>query len=535
MKLQYIHKVVKQSIIVVALFVPTILVSCQSDDSIGTLQTTEEIDFGAFLNDNSNMRSADYDDKEYDNVHYITSKNYDLDFYVELNCNDDKELGVYEIPSGYEGKLTAKDTNNPLMWKDLTSPHTFYAWTMPWLTSYDINQPLEPIRIEFHNSGETDYNDRKNNNIYETFIGARSKEVRYDMQGKYVPLLFHHLVSKIRIGGLVLVEAGGAVQKNLKADITFVGMPSEATFYPHPEGGGRPVVIAGEAQPTDTLAFFITNDAQKEDQAAIDSFYICPEVDFSKLSFKIRFQNKMYNNLGAYYGNFADVKFVRSNENYDKDDGSDEKVLHAGEMMTINFIAYPGIGPGISIIIDKWNTDEYHEAEHHTNPGIYSNGELQDIINIFLNQKGDYSYENIKELIERLFELYGQEIDGKKIFQLFDNVEFDSNILPIFRDFILDGMGHTIKMRTNSNNTAYVTGPYFNVGPVRDVYLTDGTNTIYIDSDGFIWIYDDETKDYKRTENQLTELTGDEKSYDISCKDGKVHKSTYYNNSITGS
>ena len=52
---------------------------------------------------------------------------YDVDFVIELNTNEDKdpkgpiqETEIYTVPSGYEGRLTAKQDNTPLNWRNLT-------------------------------------------------------------------------------------------------------------------------------------------------------------------------------------------------------------------------------------------------------------------------------------------------------------------------------------------------------------------------------------------------------------------------------
>ena len=510
----------------------------------------DKVEFGAFLQQNNEVRTRALD------TVYITSDPYNMDFFIQL-CSDDSdgstepytEVGTYVVPSGYEGRLESKDETDVLNWHDLLSPHTFYAWNIPWDENWDPSEHEEDfskgIEIKFENSSESEgYEENRNNAVYENFIGAKSdKTYSYKEHGKYVDLTFHHLVSKIKIGSFVLIESSGAIQENLKADVTFVGMPTVATFYPHPTDNGRPCVVPHDGVSLDDgVTYYIENSATSQ-----DVFYICPEVDFSKIDFKVVINDKAYENYDTYYGTFDNVEFVREpGTDYDwntgeggvDDDGnplSDEKILHAGEMMTLDIVLIPGVGPGLSIIISPWSTDDPQESQYHTYPGLYSDAEVREIIDIFINQK-TYDDPEMKAMLDRLFEMYGSDevIDDKKVFRLYENVTFNSNIFPIWKDYIIDGMGHSITLKTNPNNTSYVQGPYFNVGPVRDVWLTDGTNTIYIDKEGFVWIYDAETNGYKKTDNQLTEFTGNEKSYDISCKDGKVHKSTYYNNSISG-
>ena len=521
-------------------------------DSLRRGAADEPIEFGAYVSEGKVVRT-----RVLDSV-YIASDPFNMPFYIQL-CADGgvTELGTYQVMSGYEGRLAPTDgKNKALMWHDLSSDHTFYAWNMCIQrgdngdgaadadnnTTPTENEIKNGIPIKFLNSSEEDgYVENNNNVIYENFIGARSETVSYDKHGKYVDLTFHHLVSKINIASFVLIEPGGAIQRHLKADVTFVGMPTEAVFYPHPADGGRPRVEPKEPSMDNGVTYYIYNEP-KTGKLESNVFYICPEADFSKIDFKVQLNNEEYKDYNTYYGTFDDVVFKRNpGDDYDNpkaEDGSyvdDSKILHAGEMMTLNITLIPGIGPGLAVTIDKWSTDNMRESQYHSQPGIYSDAEVKEIIDIFYNQT-QYDEASIKDTLDRLFEMYGYTgEDGKKYFPLYEDVAYNSNIFPVWRDYIIDGMGHTITLKTNPNNTGYVQGPYFNVGPVRDVWLTDGTNTIYIDKEGYVWTFNKEANEYKRTENHLDELTGNEKSYDISCKDGKVHNSTYYNNSIVGS
>lgn len=515
--------------------------SCQSDKDDITLQKAgDKVEFVGYVSDKGEVQTRILE-KE-----YIASEPFDMDFYIQLCCYDNNnvlchtEYGTYVVPSSYEGRLEPKpNQENTLNWQDLYLDHTFYAWNIPWDSVYEINEDKikKGIEISFENSSEEDgYEKNKNNAIYENFIGAKSEPYSYKKHGKYVDLTFHHLVSKIRIGSFILIQPSGAIQEHLQADVTFVGMPTEATFYPHPDGDGRPRVEPGEYDPDNGITYFINNKAGAE-----DIFYICPEVNFSKIDFKVKIKNSEYIDYDTYYGTFDGVKFHREpGTDYDREEDDDETILHAGEMMTLNIVLIPGIGPGLAIVISEWSTDEPNESQYHTYPGIYSDAEVKEMHDYFASQ-GAYGDED--KNIEQLFEMYGQENDlgdGKteKVFVLYDDVDIskggDANIFPIPKGYVVDGMGHTITMKTNGNNTAYVSAPYFNIGPVRDVWLTDGTNTIYIDADGYIYIYDSDKQDFVKTKNQLTPLTGEEKSYDISCKDGTVHNSTYYNNKNSG-
>lgn len=525
-----------------------LLVSCLSDKEGGsTLKVGDEVGFLGYVSDKGEVRTRDLVTKD------IAYDPFSMDFYIQLCCYNDKnnlttpvytEFGTYVVPNGYEGRLESKDSDNPLSWHDLNLYHTFYAWNIPWKSDYVPNEEdlKNGIDIIFENSSEdSGFNEHRNNAKYEHFIGARSAEpYSYKQHGKYVDLTFHHLVSRIRIGSCILIQPTGSIQEQIQADITFVGMPTEATFYPHPEDGGRPRVVPKKADPDNGVTYFIHKEA-----TAKDVFYICPEVDFSKVDFQIKVKDKEYEQLDTYYGTFDDVIFKREpGVDYDSENEDDSRILHAGEQMTLNIVLIPGIGPGLAVIISEWSTDDPTDSQYHTYPGIYSDAEVKEMHDYFAGQR---TYGEEDKNVERLFEMYGQEkdIDGdgnpEKVFVLYDNVDIsnggNANIFPVPKGYVVDGMGHTITLKSNrgSNTDFGSTQTYFNVGPVRDVWLTDGTNTIYIDRDGYVWIYDAEKQDYVITDNKLEPLEGDEKSYDISCETGKVHNSTYYNNNIVGS
>lgn len=480
---------------------------------------------------------------------YIKSDPFDMDFYIQLCCDTAgdgtysyRELGTYVVPSGYEGRLASKETGEELMWKDLLSRHVFYAWNIPW--EEDGYTPSdEAMEIEFHNSSENDGYDKFHNNaIYENFIGAGSDPVSYKEQGRYVDITFHHLVSRIRIGSFVLIEAGGAIQKNLKADMTFIGMPTKATFYPCPPEGGRPYVgRPWDSDKDNGVTYYVENEPSR------DIFYICPEVDFSTIDFKIKVNNDEYSALDTYYGTFDDVVFTRvPGEDYDAPSGGDDRILHAGEEMTLDIVLIPGVGPGLAIIIDKWDTEEKKESQYHTHQGIYSDAEMKEMHSFFRSQRYYSGDPETDEAIEKFFDMYGEEkdIDGdgktEKVFTLYENVDLskepDGNIFPVPPGYVIDGMGHTITLKMNGS-TAFVRD-YFNVGPVRDVYITDGgDHTIYIDKQGYVWIFDSVLNDFvlsQEADNRLVDFEGNEKSYDIGSGNGKVHRSTYYNNYNSG-
>lgn len=605
MRFGQIYKFAATAAATAAAIVATLLSGCQHDHTGTSLRNDKPsgpIEFQMSVFESESVRTR------LDSV-FINHDHYNVDFVIELNTKDDKtqekiqETGIYIVPSGYEGRLTAKQeeaNNDALNWKNLTEEHTFYGWTKSWLPPTQPAQPTQPADenriptvypdyptgddaidpkyggsdskgkffwVTFYdspedtvesddNSGEGEgegegeaeeeekvpgYSIYHNNDYLETFIGTQAGPYSYVNHGRYVMLTFKHLVSKIKIDRMALVKPDGSVDFSVRGDMTFIGLPKRAKFYPHPIGDGWPYVEHDredgvyDANEDYDVTYFIANKPGKDNEGKNneDYFYICPEVDFSKIKFKIKLNDSQYGREGNYYGDFNKVKFVReAGTDYDQGNGKDDTILHAGEEMTLSIELVPGVGPGIALIIKGWNTEKPDDTVHHTKPGIYTDGEVKEFLDIFLNQT-KYDEDEIEDALERFLEMYGEEgEDGKMHFPLFDNVTVDGTIFPIFKDCIIDGQGHTINIGSNGAPGTFtnVNNPRFNIGPVRDVWLTDGTNTIYIDKEGWVWFYKDGV--LQRGE-QLTDLENGEKSYDISSVDGKIYKSTFYNWTVT--
>ena len=537
----------------------TVLTACQDDITHGAADEVGPIKFGGWLRQNAkvNSRAEGLDSA------YITTDPFNMDFYIELNCEDASapngmfiEYGTYVIPSGYEGQLWAKMNTPELNWHSLTAKHTFYAWNLtwdpdasdetqivPWTENSSFN-PLnnDPIPVLFYNSeGEEGYAQFRNNQYLENFIGAKTQPFAYKSHGKYVDMTFYHLASRINVANFILIESNGAIQENLKANITFINMPTKATFYPHPTNNSRPCISGPVADENVGLTYYIINSPNPNDK---DIFYVCPEIDFRNIDYKIQLTSDAYKDYDTYYGNFDNVEFIRTEGwGYDKADGSDGKVLHAGEEMTLNITLIPGKGPGLSVVISPWSTDKPTDSQYHTYPGIYTEAELNELRALFLGLMSETDTATLDKLAQ-LFALYGVTVDDLKYFMLYDNLTLtgnEANIFPVWKEYILNGLGHTITMKTNTGNY-WGTGnkPYFNTGPVRDIYFTDpnGNNTIYIDKDGFVWVTDKETGQLVKTTNQLEDLNtkdgGKWNSYDINAETGEIRYSTYFNGHITG-
>ena len=514
--------------------------SCDSSDHIPSDLVDEEgFVFHANLVESSTVKTrADST--------YITHESYPGNFYIMVESQeqgaDTPEIsyGTYYIPSGYDGRLYAIDTQTPLNWHDLTSDHTFYGWTIPWQPDWIVNEnTIVDIPVEFYDSSESNYSLHSNNSVYETFIGCKSGPYNYTNRGKYVDLTFFHLVSKIKIGIFQLTEASGAIQRNLKAEITFINMPTIGKLIITPEDGGIPIIQMDEAISNDGITYFIANNPRDPNTSfyGSDTFYIPPEVDFSNIDFQVKLMDEKYASYNIYYGTFDEVEFVRTPGNdFDQGEGTDDTILHAGEQMTININLIPGKGPGLRLVVDKWSTEQPNESRYYPYPGLYSEAQLSELLDAFLSQRlvdGQVTTDNL----DYLFSVYGDTIDDIKYFLLYENIDITGfptgNFFPVWREYILNGLGHTITMKLNSFGNHFGGAPYFNIGPMRDVYLTGTYNGVpykmYIDEEGYTYTYDPTTDTYNKTTNQLTELTGNNYSYNVNPATGEVKPVTYYN------
>ncbi|MCH5239376.1 MAG: hypothetical protein J1F38_04065 [Muribaculaceae bacterium] len=495
---------------------------------------------------------------------------------------------TYRIPSGSQAYLQYKyfkndvtpDTKQGLNWGNATVTYNFWSWTTPWKDEFNIvkeedpNDPDTPVTGEPENQepeqeiipdltpqfvpiksttkfGQNDRPD--NNNAYlEQFIGAKSGPHSFKSTGNgEVDLQFRHLVSKIIITRFSFIDMYGSTKDGEKAYITFLNMPEGFMFYPHPDGteeyigadgqthtlqaDGAPIAVGDfeHASKVKGPTFAINNEGIYDKDGNLtggdlDMFYICPEVDFSKIEFMVVMNNPDYNKRGAYFGTFENVIFERDPENapdydnkFDPDSPdsytSDTRILHAGEVMEFNLQVKEVGGSGIGITIRDWDSHLMAEANYHPHKGFYDSSEAQQAKDLF----GKAKNETTRQQADIFFELYGDGVmpDDEsvpdyfkdcKIFKLYSEIivakssanSTNGMNFPIWGEYVLDGMGYTINFQPIASPPV----PHvITIGKMKDVYLTDGFYTAYVDEEGKVWIKSSVTGDYILTDRFLSQ------------------------------
>lgn len=445
------------TILIVAL---TLLISCKEDGALknevisplkflGIVETDDELSTRALAAEN------------------ITYEEFPTPIYIKMQAGETEKSGVYEVKSGYDGRLASKEESDELNWIDSDSGHTFFGWTMPWKIDDNIISE-EPETVYFTESYYENLGFKKeeyyNCAILEKFIGTKEGPIDYRHNGEYVELQFQHLVSKIYISNINLTTNDGSAFQNVSGEMTIYHLPNKGYFYRQPEDGKAPYVLNPSFKDEVLEEDFSDVTYNVAEGAAL---YICPKVNFKDLQFKISLTwPPQHSSEGDYYGDFSSVKFIRhpNTDEWDKDKTEEyaSTTLYAGEMIYLNLTLRQGNVTGVTANIGKWSDKNSGISSNYPHPGIYTDVQLADLL---LNGKS----------FEDLYSIYGEDENSDKVFHIYNDLDFTGNNLEIPEGYILDGMGHTITVSSLDN---------LHYENVRDIYITDGTTTIYIDSNG---------------------------------------------------
>lgn len=550
-----------------------VLAGCNIDDMDGhavSQPETDEVKFNnAFVGSNDEVET-----RAQTSVYDLRNTEYGgCDFYMYVSGKKDKTAdgpgsdyltwSTYEVPSGYQGTLIprpdADGKRDYLKWHARNTDHYFWGWSMK-RTMYDFKLPesdgdIPPtkIPIEFKGSTMDETNSSaswltntaenprwRNGEDLERMIGTVAGPRMFNQDGMYVPLQFRHMVSKIFTNQIYLANNQTGESKVVKGTITIYGMPQEAYIHATPinaDGSARMPYIGKENGSTEwdydqtKGVTYVINNTYKSfsgDQSSYyyyNCWYICPELDFSKLSFKIEvyeYKNNQWilstdiGKYGAYYGDFKNVKFTRSKteSGYDapvdsEGNNTDLTTLHAGEYMILTITLSSNGNPSVQGTIASWGSSPVDRTGNsHVEQGIYGLEQVNEMNSIMGSTTNTDEQQRKRD---EFFELYGSgrttKDDDKDVYPDYKDKNGDSRDLNIFElyddigadgyycynpsthshsvnsneklktgispgdGYILDGKGHTINVYTSEPSSKPRTTVTIGPGTVRDVYL----------------------------------------------------------------
>lgn len=559
-----------------------VAVGCSRDDMPGKEQTQGEVIFQAAVGGpeglTTRVNNAVYD---------VTAEFYgNCDFYMTVAGQ--KESGenstassIYEIPSGSSAVIVPRKASgaNTLTWFSRTKKHEFWGWaahrdlfagSAEELQSGDVRIAFKGSTLDETTGGKADtwksapdqYATTlwKNGEMLEPLVGAKTGPLVYDNDGMYVPLKFRHLVSKILLKDFYIIDnATGTTDKDIKGHITFYGMPDEAVLHTNPKNdSGEPVAPYVEMSenweydPLKSVTYAITNSTRTykwegysdsgSSEIAKDCWYVCPEIDFGRITFKIDLYeyssgrwipSTVHGKHGSFYGDFTNVTFERNpGTGYDENKGGDEKILHAGEYLVLTVNLSVKGNPGVKVELRPWQSAS-RNGSSHVYPGLYSLDEVKYMTSLMasgsdedkqtfydLYGSGRDTGTDDKDKYPRYKDINGNEVD-LKILELYDDIGGFSYTtvyaasrtdkaenLRVADGYILDGQGHTVNFYCMNNSS-------ISIGNVRNIYLrafhydntTYSERIVYIDNMGQVWKVDTVTFEMTKTVYNLNDFT----------------------------
>lgn len=577
-----------------------ILSSCVNEDNLLDSTNSDEILFHGYVANQIGMET-----RANLNIFDVTSDYHGgYNFYIREKGKDDNnvdkvDFAKYIIRSGASGVLSPVDKT--LNWYSRSQFHNFWIYTVPFNTDYEpeLNPDgsIKSMKIEFKDTNMEDvvyqstdtnppkwtvYEDEsrvnwKNGECLEKLFGGKTtRDYRFNVDGMYVPVTMKHLVSKIMVKDFRVIDnSAGTSTGGIKAVMTIYGLPNEATYYPSSfdsEGnelaprvempkdwnydqskGVNFVVAASQAylhwegvEPNVSSSSYLFRDA----------WYVCPEIDLSKLSFKIELYqwdstskswiiNKSRGQHGAFFGDFSSIVLDRSKgNNYDdiENPESDKTILHAGEFLGLTLYLHEKGSPVIRGELYSWYSDYNRTANSHVEQGIYYLTEMTEFTSI-MNGNDDVAKDECFTVkgsqkdtgsdpegeYPDYEELFGHEL---KIFELYNDIGSDSyssstsssKLSNVYcpDPYILDGRGHTLNVNS---------GTSLPIGNIRDVYLhyyyrsssapyTVNEYMVYIDKMGNVYTVDMETYEETPTGYNVNEKSKTKNPMTINLRTG---------------
>lgn len=567
-----------------------LMTGCQSEDDLISHKDQDGILFHASMEAHDGLST-----RANNSIYDIEPQFYGCDFFVREKGFDDNNIqeiryGKYIVQSGYSGTLIPKAGEPSLNWLSRDKDHNFSIFTVPFQPDFKptedvVNKGIElvfqntDIRTDLKSSRtDPDWTDNswKNGECLEQLIGGQTdRKYNFNADGMYVPVTLRHLVSKIMVKQMKVVDnSTGNSYLELRGRITLYGLPDRATYYPAELIGDGEVKNPYVAMPSDWaydqskgVMYTITNNYKRYDWEGTytssassttykfrDCWYICPEVDLSKLSYKIELfefvdgewiPHRTRGTHGAFYGDFKSIKLSRgtTGSNYDDPNNTtdtkyDATILHAGEYLALNMTLNEKGAPVIRGEIYSWwgGGDRYGSC--YVEQGIYSlldmeefnsnmkNNNPDDLDEYFTvagardtgdDPEGEYpDYEKIFGKEQRVFEIFDDLGKDDALPQSTSSQNKNSYVgdITVQDGYILDGKGHTLNVYGTEKYTSgvgYEYLPKMQIGNIRDVYLhfyyrtgtapnyTYQEYMIYIDKMGQVYTVDVENGTYVET------------------------------------
>ena len=565
-----------------------VLAGCQSEDEFISGGEQDGILFHASMESSESLTT-----RANNNIYDIEPQFYSCDFFVREKGSDENDIqkiqyGKYIVQSGYSGTLIPKTGEPPLNWLSRDKDHNFSIFTVPFQPNFKPEEATvnNGVEILFRNTDITtdlksnsktpDWTDNswRNGECLEQLIGGQTdRKYNFNADGMYVPVRLRHLVSKIMVKQLKVVDnSTGSSYLELRGRITLYGLPDRATYYPAQLTGDGEVKNPYVVMPSDWtydqskgVTYTITNNKRRYDWEGTastpsyydtydfrDCWYICPEVDLSKLSYKIELfefvngewiPHRTRGTHGAFYGDFKSIKLSRgtTGSNYDDPNNTtstkyDATILHAGEYLALNMTLNEKGAPVIRGEIYSWWNGGDRYGSCYVEQGIYSmldfgefnsnmkNGTPDDLEEYFTvagardtskDPEGEYpDYEDIFGKEQRVFEIFNDLGKEEAVTQSYSQNRYYVGDINVKDGYILDGKGHTLNVCGTEKYTSgigYEYMPKMQIGNIRDVYLhfyyRTGTAPnymyqeymIYIDKMGQVYTVDVENGTYVET------------------------------------
>lgn len=401
-------------------------------------------------------------------------------FYIWQTIEEtDKTLNYYfqqyEKAEGEQGYLVVagSETSKRLNWHDKESKHTFYAWTQPNVTDA-TEQITGGVNMTLPNFGEqsspTTANEPSGKVIYgtnaetklEQFIVTKKGPISYDNWGQDVGLFFERPIAKIKLLGVIYIDAMGAMDMESVKECTiyFPNMVSEATFTP-----------LSETVLTETQNKGITWKWDKDNKEKVaDSLYVHPFTFDSSTSddnvgiehdagFFIITADVPYGDATvpkSYTGTLNSLNLSSSGESV--------KELKAGECMQLFLTIADGGGVGVGYSIVNWSTSGNKELSQYRIPGVYNEEDAKRLLEVLIQSPTTFPT-GVEDLVVETGTGPNETYDINLFTHIdLNSIEINITEIKIPDNCTLKGNGYNIKLKEGDSSITIT-------GKIKNLYV----------------------------------------------------------------